>query len=178
MKKICLFVMTLCMSVSLIACGTSQEESQKDETNIIVDVEEGTFGAVIWNDFKTFIDESLKENKPVDAKAITTMFTTDENIPYMLIQEGLDPEYFAGFKEGFKPEGYVSGSRFAPMIGSIPFVGYVFELKEDTDVEAFMKELKDNSDPAWNICVEADQTVVGAYGRMVLFVMCPKSIEE
>ncbi|MBR5513427.1 MAG: hypothetical protein IKV85_05515 [Ruminococcus sp.] len=73
--------------------------------------------------------------------------------------------------------GFKEGVTFAPMIGSIAFVGYVFDLEEGTDVAAFMQTLKDNADPRWNICVEAEETVCEQVGNKVFFVMCPKSLE-
>ena len=56
------------------------------------------------------------------------------------------------------------------MIGSIPFVGYVFET-DDTD--KLLSTLKENANPAWNICVEADETVYSVKDGLVLFLMCP-----
>ena len=73
--------------------------------------------------------------------------------------------------------GFKEGTMFAPMIGSIAFIGYVFELEDGTDGEAFMQTLKDNADMRWNICVEAEETVVGQSGNKVFFVMCPTSLE-
>jgi hypothetical protein len=40
-----------------------------------------------------------------------------------------------------------------------------------------MQTLKDNADPRWNICVEAEETVCEQVGNKVFFVMCPKSLE-
>jgi len=37
--------------------------------------------------------------------------------------------------------------------------------------------LKDNANPRWNICTEAEETVVGSVDNKVFFVMCPKSFE-
>ena len=37
--------------------------------------------------------------------------------------------------------------------------------------------LTDNANPRWNICVEADQTVVGTKGDKVFFLMCPASYD-
>ena len=69
--------------------------------------------------------------------------------------------------------GFAQGAMFAPMIGTIPFVGYVFVLDEGADAEAFVQTLKDNADPRWNICTEADETIAEHVGNTVFFVMCP-----
>lgn len=74
--------------------------------------------------------------------------------------------------------GFEEGAMFAPMIGAIPFVGYVFRLDGQADSHAFADRLKENADPRWNICTEADETVIALSGDLVFFVMCPYSMEE
>ena len=75
-----------------------------------------------------------------------------------------------GLLTGF---GNTEGAMFAPMIGTIPFVGYVIVLEEGADAETFVQTLKDNADPRWNICTEADETIAEHVGNTVFFVMCP-----
>lgn len=86
-----------------------------------------------------------------------------------------------GFLTGFdntEIHGFSNGVMFAPAIGTIPFVGYVFELADGTDADTFVKTLKDGANPRWNICTEAEQTIVEKSGNKVFFLMCPKSFEE
>ena len=80
-----------------------------------------------------------------------------------------------GFLSGFSSEldGFSEGACFCPIIGSIPFVGYVFRLEKETEAEAFLLQLKEKADPRWNICTEAEETVTERYGDTVFFVMCP-----
>ena len=75
-------------------------------------------------------------------------------------------------------KGFKEGAMFAPMIGSIPFVGYVFELDDAANAPAFISTLKSNADLRWNVCVEADEMVTGSVGSKVFFVMSPFSFEE
>jgi len=89
------------------------------------------------------------------------------------IEEGL----LSGF-DNYEVKGFKSGAMFAPMIGSIPFVGYVFELDNSGDASSFISGLKSNANLRWNICSEAEEMVTGSKGNMVFFVMCPKSFEE
>lgn len=88
----------------------------------------------------------------------------------------VEPGLLSGFGNA-EITGFKEGTMFAPMIGSIAFIGYIFELEDGTDGEAFMQTLKDNADPRWNICVEAEETVVGQTGNKVFFVMCPTALE-
>ena len=53
------------------------------------------------------------------------------------------------------------------MIGSIPFVGYVFVLEDGTDKTEFISNLKENANLRWNICVEAEEMVTGVAGNKV-----------
>ena len=73
--------------------------------------------------------------------------------------------------------GFQEGIMFAPMIGSIPFVGYVFTLEEGTDIDSFVGLLEENADPRWNICTEAEETIVEPSDNMVFFLMCPSQFE-
>jgi len=84
------------------------------------------------------------------------------------VEEG----YLSGF-DNVEIKGFKSGAMFAPMIGSIPFVGYVFELENEADVPGFIKTLEDNANLRWNICVTADEMVTGSVGNKVFFVMAP-----
>ena len=89
----------------------------------------------------------------------------------------VEPGLLSGF-DNAEITGFNNGVMFAPMIGSIPFVGYVFTLEEGADTAAFMQTLTDSANPRWNICVEADETVVENADNMVFFVMCPATFEE
>ena len=88
------------------------------------------------------------------------------------VEEG----YLSGF-DNVEIKGFKSGAMFAPMIGSIPFVGYVFELENEADVPNFIKTLEDNANLRWNICVTADEMVSGSVGNKVFFVMAPASFD-
>lgn len=82
---------------------------------------------------------------------------------------GLDNTEITGFKEG---------AMFAPMIGTIPFVGYVFTLDAGTNASDFIATLKSSANLRWNICTSADEMVAGSSGDKVFFVMSPISFEE
>ena len=85
-----------------------------------------------------------------------------------------------GWLSGFSSDitGFKEGVSFGPMMGSIAFIGYIFELEDGSDAEAFIKTLKSNADPRWNICVEAEETVTAYSGNTVFFLMCPRQMES
>ncbi len=63
------------------------------------------------------------------------------------------------------------------MIGTIPFLGYLFRLEEGTDGAAFVDTLQSAGDLRWNICTQADEMVVHQEGDVVFFLMCPYTLE-
>lgn len=133
--------------------------------------ESATLGNTLLADFKK------KANSGMDSLAIAEALVTSPVIKFsggaMPIEEGL----LSGFGNT-EIKGFNAGAMFAPMIGSIPFVGYVFELSDGTNVSSFISTLKSNADLRWNICVAADEMVTGSVGNKVFFVMCPTSLED
>ena len=86
-------------------------------------------------------------------------------------------DYLPGFDEN-EIKGYKSGVAFMPMIGAIPFVGYVFELDGTVGSSEFIARLKKKANMRWLVCAEAEEMVAGSEGNKVFFVMCPKSLES
>ena len=202
-KKIMISAIAVLLCVSMVACGnneakddttngdvtttapagenttsaaeTTTEAPAEDKAAIVApNVDANTLGGKLWNAFV-----AAKEEKPeITAEEMANLLVTNEEIKFMGGAMALEAnqEFFNGFGE-YKITGYENGAVYMPMIGSIPFIGYVFELPAGADVDAFIKNLNDNADPRWNICVTADQTVIGAYETTVFFLMCPTVIE-
>jgi len=146
------------------------EDSASDEAVIIAPtVAEGTWGETLWNYFVT----SKNDNPSATAVDSAFVLAMHESIPFM----AGSMEVFPGFLQGFDTDitDFKSAGFFGPMMGSIAFAGYVFELEEGADVNAFMTKLSEQANPSWNVCVTADQTVIGAYNNTVFFLMCPTS---
>ena len=137
-------------------------------------VEENTLGATQWASFQ----QAITVNQDATAKELADALvqSTSELFAGMAETIEKEAEYFAGF-DNYRITGYKTAAVYMPMIGSIPFVGYVFELEDGADAATFLKNLTDNCNPKWNICVEAEQTVAGAIGNKAFFLMCPKTME-
>lgn len=152
--------------------GTEDVEvvAPAEATVISPEVAENTWGETLWKAFVT----NMNANPSATALDASDLISVHESIVFMAGSMEVVPGYLSGF-DNVEITGFKSGAMFAPMIGSIPFVGYVFELEEGADVNTFIDMLAENSNPSWNICVTADQTVVGAYNNMVFFLMCPNS---
>ena len=146
------------------------EETQTEESESEISGE--TIGALLAQEFHAIKAENAE---------ITAQEMADKILSNPIIQfSGASMEVAEGLLTGFgnaEITGFNSGVMFAPMIGTIPFVGYVFTLDEGADVDAFMQTLKDNADPRWNICTEAEETIIESADSMVFFVMCPAQFE-
>ena len=161
MKKLVSLFLAMTMALSLVACGSSANEEPK------------TVGQTLLADFKA----KVEENAEVTAQELADGLITNEIIPFMGGSMPVEQGLLMGFGNA-EINGFEEGVMFAPNIGTIPFIGYVFTLEDGTDVEAFVKTLQDNADLRWNICVEAEEMVVESVGNKVFFVMCPSKFEE
>ncbi len=89
----------------------------------------------------------------------------------------VEPGFLTGFQNS-EIKGFSEGAMFSPIIGTIPFVGYVFTLESTTDASAFISTLKKSANLNWNICTTADEMVSGSSGNKVFFVMSPETFDE
>lgn len=158
MKKVFAFLLTLSMILALAACGQNPTDLPQD----------ATVGQTLQAKFKQLADGRSAAEIAEELIA--------EGLPFaagtMPVEEG--------FLNGFDNEihGFSEGAMFSPMVGTIPFVGYVFTLPADADVDAFMNTLKANANLRWNICTTAEEMVTDAVDQTVFFVMCPAEFEE
>lgn len=119
----------------------------------------------------------FKANASLGVEDLANKILSDPMIPFAPAVMSVEEGYLNGFGNN-EIKGFKSGAMFGPMVGSIAFIGYVFELDSADQVPAFEKMLKDNANLRWNICVEADEMVTGSVGNKVFFIMCPKTLEE
>lgn len=143
------------------------QETPKEETPVVSTP--STVGNTLLSTFKS---KASSGNALTVAEAILA----DPTIAFM----GASMEVEPGFLNGFNDEitGFSEGAMFGPMIGTIPFVGYVFTISDTKNVASFIDTLKASANLRWNICTEAEEMVVGSSGNKVFFVMCPKSFDE
>ena len=201
MKKLVSTLLIAVLSVSLVACGnnnadndtnnnannntngavaeTQTPETQVPETQVPGTTENNaaangeTLGTTLAADFVT----QVTANENATALEIAEAVLTNENIAFAGATMEVEPGLLNGFGNA-EITGFSEGAMFGPMIGTIPFIGYIFTLEDGTDVEAFKENLKTNGDLRWNICTEADEMVVEGAGNKVFFVMCPSSMQE
>lgn len=123
---------------------------------------------VLASSFEELIKNEKDISKVADKLSKNDVFNIN-----VVVEEKTKDDYLNGFDE--KINNFDSAFVIQPMIGSIPFVAYVFE---SSNIEELKKELNTKSNPRWNICVEADETVIKVVDNYAFFVMSPKSFDE
>lgn len=136
----------------LTSCGEKKASSSDENTM-------GTKLLAVFNKEITKVNDIVKV-----ADAISASPACDLECVVSEIDEG----YLAGFSSEIT--GFKKGVVIMPLIGSIPFVGYIFEVNNPEEFKAMLLE---NADPRWNICTQADETVCDISGKYVFFTMCP-----
>ena len=149
----------------------TEEVTDAPEDTTAPDASADTLGNTLYKDFLS----KVEANPDMSVEELANQIIANPVIQFGPAVMPVEAGYLPGFTEEIS--GFKSGAMFAPMIGSIPFVGYIFELESEDDIEAFLTTLDNTSDPRWNVCVEADETVMGNSGTKIFFVMCPTSIE-
>lgn len=177
MKKVVSMILAGCMVLSMAACGGKTDAPATETTAVETTVEETkapeTLAEFLVVDFK----DQLAKDSELSAKTLAEGIISNEKILFAGDTMEVEPGLLTGFGNA-EITGFEEGAMFAPIIGSIPFVGYVFTLESEDAVEDFKKTLTDNANPRWNICTEAEETLIDSVGKHVFFVMCPKSLEE
>lgn len=175
MKKFLSVVLAGAMMASLTACGGGATETTPAETTVEETTRKApeTLGEALLYDF----EDRVAENAEATAQELAEGILTNELILFQGGAMPMEEGYLTGFGEA-EIKGFEECVMFAPMIGTIPFVGYVFDMPDAESADALVDVLTENADPRWNICTEAEETVTGTADDKVFFVMCPKSLEE
>ncbi len=191
MRKLVASLLCFVMVFSMAACGNGDKESKSEPSSTVSapadtdttpsapekeepstpaetpdedtdDLSDSTLSGKLAIEFKNKIKDSN------DINAIAEALSAEEFCGYVCGSMEVEEGFLNGFSEEIK--GFKKGVVFMPMIGSIPFVTYIFEAD---DAEGLKATLLDKADPRWNICTEAKETVCVTSGNYVFFTMCP-----
>ncbi|MBR6637495.1 MAG: hypothetical protein IKK96_01410, partial [Lachnospiraceae bacterium] len=124
MKRILAAILAVTMVFGLTACGKKNNNEETttpvaSESTITPEFAAGTAGETLWNAFLS----AVKENESATVEEIANTLISNPIIPFMGGAFAVEPGYLAGFNEEIG--GFEKGATFAPMMGSIAFVGYV-----------------------------------------------------
>ena len=160
MKKFKILVLLILCSLTLIITGCTNKENNNEGEN-------KTAASQLVTEFKKEVAKS-KDIKEVADKI------SESNIivPTTIVTEITEDDYLAGFNEEIKE--FKKAVSIAPMIGTIPFVAYIFEVDNP---EEFASTLKEQANLRWNICTEADEMQTSIIDNYVFFVMSPSNFE-
>lgn len=161
MKRLFSIILAAALIFSLCACA----KQSADDTKTLAQTLSQSFTDIV------------SEDGSLSALEIAQKLSENEALTFDPIATNIAPGFLSGF-DNFEVTGFSDGALFGPMIGSIPFIGYVFTLDADTDTDEFVKSLEDNANLRWNICVAADEMISATSGDKVFFVMAPTSAEQ
>ncbi len=175
MKKVIAIVLAIVVAIGLVACAANQnteETTVSTEETTAAATTDATVAATLSEAFKA---EAAKEGATTNA--IATALSTNAVIAFgPMVQDMEKDSWLTGF-DAETMTGYEACTAMMPMIGTIPFVSYVFELAADADKDAFVTTLKETANLRWNICTAAEEMLVETEGNFVFFVMAPLSFE-
>lgn len=193
-RKILSCLLSVAVCCSIVACGNKNDEvlpsispepvvteapTEAPTEDVVTNnqVEGETAGSTLLAVF----NDALAADPSASLDTLAAAVLAHPSIQFMSGSMPVEPGLLAGFgDENSEVEitGFEEGVQFGPMMGSIPFIGYIFTLSEDADQTAFMDTLKNGANLRWQICVEAEQLIVEANGNKVFFLMCPNSLEQ
>ena len=188
MKKVLAILMALVMVLAFAACSKEPvNEESGTEAETVADVQDETVSEEVSED--AVAGDTVAQTLAAEFKALAATETDALVIAEKLAQSAavapispaameleLEENYLSGF-DNYEVLGFDKVIQVGPMMGTIPFVSYVFTLAEGTDADAFVKGLEDNANLRWNICTQADEMVAVAEGNFVFFVMAPASFD-
>ena len=169
MKKIIALLACLTLLLSMAACAGTTPNATEPTTEPTTEATEPTVGQTLLAAFKA--------NATGTAQEIADAMISNPIIQFMPATMPMEAGYLSGFGD-IEITGFEECVMFGPMIGTIPFIGYIFTLAEGADVEAFKTTLSENANLRWNICTAAEELVVESEGNTVFFLMCPTTFEQ
>lgn len=176
MKKLTLAILAVILAATVIftACGnkTPDTDTTAADTTVADDATTADDATADGETVGAKFQAAFEAAEATDAAAIAEeLCKVDEDLGLVTM------EMQEGYLDGFDADitGFTKCVKFSPMIGAIPFVGYVFETE---DAEGLLETLKANANPAWNICTEADETVSATADGLVFFLMCSNETAE
>ena len=166
MKK---FSTSLLLALTFTLCLAFTSCNKKEGSNNAPQTSASTPAQILCQQFK----EAAKTDSSISLEDLANSLVSNEIIPFgpavMPVEEG----YLNGFSSEIN--GFSEGMMFGPMIGSIPFIGYLFR---SDDVNTLIANLKDKADLRWNVCTQADEMVVDSVKNLVFFAMSPINFDQ
>lgn len=173
--KIFTLMLIACMSVTGCSENEGAESANTENTSQEVENQGDTSNEEVSNTVAgklvaAFKEEIAKNSNIEEVAGVLAQneVLSEQNMVTMPVE--------TGYLDGFDCEviGFNNGVKFSPMIGSIPFVAYIFETDNAGRLGRLLEE---HSMLNWNICTAADEMQCVIMDNYVFFVMAPNSFE-
>ena len=127
-------------------------------------------------DFAELFHARLAESPGEDCQALADYLAGHQKLTEMYTYP-VAPGSLLGFTDPETGEiaeidGFADGACFNPSMSIDALIGYVFRLEDGTDREAFLGQLREKANLAWNADSEANTVIAETDGSYVLFIMC------
>ncbi|MCI7066444.1 MAG: hypothetical protein SOY46_07380 [Butyrivibrio crossotus] len=155
MKKLFTGIIILTMAVGLFGCSKSDSNGETTIDNTKESVTDTTDNPTTESEGNNSGSDDM-DSAEIEKKIVS------------IFEDGIDKG--TDIEEIAKLIAPVGGYEIAPVIGSIPYVSYIFETD---DAEALAAQLKKSANPRWNICTEANEPVIKVKDNYVFLTMCP-----
>ncbi len=182
MKRNIALILAAVLAASMISCSGNDTADTAETTGAATEsavvTEEVIEANTVATKLQVAFREAAKANAAATAEELAGVCAQHEAVS--LIGPMVMP-MAEGWLNGFDAEsinGFTECAAFAPMIGTIPFIGYIFTLADGADVEAFKTQLTSTANLRWNICTAADEMICDSVDNKVFFVMAPLAFEE
>ncbi len=150
MKKLITLVLALAMTLSLAACGSSNNGGASDK-------------APLTDDLNTVI-EKITTEQPVEFAAM--------NEPLDLTDTSEDGMWRLQSFTGLENADLIQEAAvFEPMMGSLAFSMVLVRVKDAANAKTVAEQMKAGIDPRKWVCVEANDIQVAGYSDVVMFIM-------
>lgn len=145
MKKLLTILLTVLLSLGLVACGNSNTSTSSNVEGTLPEIMEKLYAGI------------GADNLPM----LMQMEVNEENFAFVL---GVEEFTLEGYKEALVSE---------PMIGSIAHSVILVRMEDGADVEAAKTTLLENINPRKWVCVgvEKDQVIVDSIGDLIMVVV-------
>lgn len=163
--KLILVATTLIFGLCFMTGCETEKKKENDENQTI---EEKSVAKSLAQQFQ---DEMKGE---ADIKKVADKISKNESLQIQIdVSIVGEEDYISGFQTEIKD--FNKAVVMRPMIGTIPFIAYIFETENPKELA---ETLKSNADLRWNICTEADDMEVSIVDNYVFFIMSPENFEE
>lgn len=152
------------VSSTEINAASSEESADKSVISTEVQLVSAEIATSITDPFR-------EEAADKSTSKLVDSIIKNTNVDFELVTQNVEPGYLAGFDSNNKIKGFKKATMFSPASENVPFIGYVFELKEGKDAAEFSSKLSQSANLIWNDGTVADSLIIESVGNKVLFVM-------